>query len=219
LGRIWYVLRTTSREGWSTPYWRELVRGRILRTPPVETPESSACEIHVLTSGRDWLNLVWGLKSLFWFSGVSYSLCIHEDGTVDDQARSLLRAHLPTARILPRAFADERMEKVLSVAPLCKRFRSTNPLALKVFDFSHFLQAERMLLLDSDILFFARVRALSDRIEDPAYCRNTLNRDWSYGYTVPTEVISEAFGYHLPPLINSGLGLIHAGSIEVAHCE
>jgi len=218
-GRIWYLLRTTCREGWSTPYWREVVRGRILRTPPVETPGSSACEIHVLTSHGDWLNLVWGLKSLFWYSGVEHALCIHEDGSLGEVELGHLGSHFPSARILPRHGADKEMESVLSNAPLCRGFRATNPLALKVFDFSHFLRAERMLLLDSDILFFGPVQTLAERIKDPGYRLNTLNRDWSFGYSVPPDVVSERCGYDLPPLINSGLGLLHAGSIDVRHCE
>jgi hypothetical protein len=111
------------------------------------------------------------------------------------------------------------MERALSEAPLCRQFRATNPLALKVFDFSRFLQAERMLLLDSDVLFFAPIQTLRERINQPGYHLNTLNRDWSFGYTVPVGVVAQRFGYYLPPLINSGLGLVHAGSIDVRHCE
>jgi hypothetical protein len=162
---------------------------------------------------------MWALKSLFRYSGADYALCVHDDGTLGENELRHLESHFPSARILSRPKADERMESVLSTAPRCWQFRATNPLALKVFDFGYFLQADRMFLLDSDILFFAPIRALVERIRDPNYRLNTLNRDWTFGYSVPPDVINERWGYDVPPLINSGLGLLHAGSIDIPHCE
>ena len=59
------ALRTRLRHGLTTLYFRDVVRPRILRTPPVTGLDDTAAEIHVLTSADDWLNLVWTLKSFY----------------------------------------------------------------------------------------------------------------------------------------------------------
>lgn len=55
-----------------TLYYRDVVRPRILNTAPVINTDHDALEIHVLTSDKDWLNLMWTLKSFYHVSrGVS----------------------------------------------------------------------------------------------------------------------------------------------------
>jgi hypothetical protein len=71
-----------------------------------------------------------------------------------------------------------------------------------------------MLLLDSDILFFASPKALLDLIDDRKLKMNSLNKDWGQGYTVNPETLRPLLDFEFPPFINSGLGLIHRGSIH-----
>jgi len=111
------------------------------------------------------------------------------------------------------------MEKVLSRFPRSRAFREANPLALKVFDFAAFLHSDRMLLLDSDILFFSEPTELVRRIEDASYIRNTLNKDWQFGYTLKPASIQPMLDYEFQSHINSGLGLIHKSSIDLQTIE
>jgi len=111
------------------------------------------------------------------------------------------------------------MEEVLCRFPRSRQFRRENPLALKVFDFSAFLESDRMLLLDSDILFFSEPRELLRRIEDPGYARNTLNKDWQFGYTLKPSSIQQMLGYEFQSHINSGLGLIQKTSVDLQAIE
>jgi hypothetical protein len=94
------------------------------------------------------------------------------------------------------------------------RFRQTNHLSPKIFDFAHYLTASRMLLIDSDVLFSAAPEELVRRIEDPAYLLNSVNPDVSSAYTVNLENIEAACGFELQPKFNSGLGLIHRESLH-----
>ena len=82
LGRLAYTVRSNYRHGLPTAYYRDVVRPRILRTPALTGTGSNVCEIHVLTSSGDWLNLICALKSFYHFSRRAYSLCIHDDGTL-----------------------------------------------------------------------------------------------------------------------------------------
>jgi hypothetical protein len=191
-----------------------VVRPRILSTPPIAGTTDKRCEIHVLTSKEDWLNLVWTLKSFYVASGRRYALCIHEDGTLPDGELAALTEHFPDARIIRRAVADANLAEVLRGFPGSLSFRNTNLLAPKVFDFIAYLESERMALFDSDLLFFAEPTIYLQRVEDPAYRRNTFNADCGDVYTVEPNAVRTRFGHELLPRVNSGFGLVHRDSIR-----
>jgi hypothetical protein len=191
-----------------------VVRPRILSTPPIADTTDKRCEIHVLTSKADWLNLVWTLKSFYVASGRRYALCIHEDGSLDDYAVAVLRKHFPTARIIRRSDADAKLSHILRDFPRSLQFRRTNLLAPKLFDFVAFLESDRMGLFDSDLLFFSRPSVYLERIEDPTYRRNTFNADIEDAYTVQHEAVRPLIGHDVQPRVNTGLGLVHRGSIN-----
>jgi hypothetical protein len=123
-----------------------------------------------------------------------------------------LQAAFPNARLISRRESDQRQGDLLARYPRCREFRATNPLALKVLDFVAFLRADRMMLLDSDILFFESPTALLSVMEWPGTNRNMLNRDWRYGYSIDIKEVS--LDFDVSPGINSGLGLIHGESIR-----
>ena len=79
VGGLLLKFQQTFGHGLLVAYYRDVVRPRILRTPPVVGTTDRSCEIHVLTSASDWLNLIWTLKSFYQFSSKRYVLCIHGD--------------------------------------------------------------------------------------------------------------------------------------------
>jgi hypothetical protein len=218
-GALYLKWRQTFGHGLRVAYFRDVVRRRILRSSPVIGNLDDRCEIHVLTSHRDWLNLLWVLKSYYLQCDSSYKLTIHDDGSLDPPALEALASHFPDARIVARSEADLRVTPLLAELPRAREFRRTNPLALKVFDFEAFLESERMLLLDSDVLFFSKPQALIDRIEDPAYRLNSLNRDWRYGYSIDIEASRDQLDFALEARINSGLGLVHRNTLRLDWIE
>jgi hypothetical protein len=76
-----------------------------------------------------------------------------------------------------------------------------------------------MLSFDSDLLFFSDPEALLAKIDDDSKRRNSFNADCGHGYTVYPHDVAALIGHPLLPNINSGLGLIHRGSIRVDWCE
>ena len=214
LGSRYLQFRQKFEHGLRVAYFRDVVRPRILQTRPIADTRDSTCEIHVLTHREDWLNLLWVLKSFYFYSMRKYSLCIHEDGTLTESEVRFLRIHFPNARIIRRVEADDLCQKWLKDKPRSQAFRNTNPLALKVFDFPAFLRSDRMFLLDSDVLFFSNPQSLLARLEDPHYTKNTLNRDWRYGYSIRMDPVHKNYSFPFPARINSGLGLIHQSSLE-----
>jgi len=213
LGRALYLTRTKLHHGLRAAYYRDVVRPWILATPPFEQTDDARCEIHVLTSNDDWLNLLWTLKTFYHFSGCRYALCIHDDGTLTPTVCGRLQTAFPKARIIRRSESDQRLAPMLAKYPRSREFRALNKLALKVFDFHAYLESDRLFLLDSDILFFAAPTTLLAVVSDPATTYNTLNKDWRHGYSIETDQVQALLDFTLPPLINAGLGLLHRGSV------
>jgi alpha-N-acetylglucosamine transferase len=125
-----------------------------------------------------------------------------------------LQHHFPDARIIDRSSADARVLAELANYPRCLEFRKNNHLAPKVFDFASYLESDRMLLLDSDILFFQEPTVLLERIENPAYLLNTVNGDTKSAYTVDPAIVKEKCQVEVIDRFNSGLGLIHKASLN-----
>ena len=218
-GGLLLKFRQTFGRGLRVAYYRDVVRPSILQAPPVGGTNDKTCEIHVLTSAGDWLNLVWALTSLYAASGRHYSLCIHEDGTLQPAQIESLTKHFPGARVILKRQADAEVLPALASYPRCAEFRRTNHLSPKVFDFAHYLQSDRMLLLDSDVLFFREPVELLRRIEDKNYLKNTVNGDMGSGYTVTPQIAHEFAKVDLIERFNSGLGLIQKDSIRLDWLE
>ena len=218
-GRLFYLLKTKYRDGLRVAYYRDAARPMILSAPPLDLPENHSCEIHVLTSTDDWLNLIWTLRTFQKTTGRNYSLCIHDDGTLKTPALEKLRTAFPRARIISRAESDARAAQLLAPFPRCQNLRATNTLSLKVFDFDTCLVADRMILLDSDILFFGKPAALVAALDDPHFTKNTLNKDWRDGYTIDLAATRPLLNFDCPPLINSGLGIVQKSSLRLDWIE
>ncbi len=218
-GALLLRFRTKYKHGFATARWRDRVRPTILKTPPVAGADARHCEIHVLTSADDHLNLMWALKSFYRYSGRQYALAIHDDGSLTDAIRATLCEHFPDARLISHQAARENARELLKNHPRCLEFRLTNHLSPKLFDFPAHLQSERMLLLDSDVLFFREPTELLARIENPDYRLNSTNRDVSEAATVSAEIVRERCGVELMPRFNSGLGLIFGESLNLDWIE
>lgn len=219
LGAIALEFRQRYEYGFTVAHFRDAVRPRILKTRPIYDTTDKTCEIHVYTSAKDWLNLMWALKSFYRASERHYALCIHDDGTLSEENTLTLRQHFPQARVIGRKVADSYVLPRLTHYPRCLDFRRTNHLSPKVFDFSMYLESDRMLLLDSDVLFFEEPIALLKRIEDPNYQLNTVNGDTASAFTVDPSVVKTQCGFDVVERFNSGLGLIHKPSINLDWIE
>ena len=219
ISKLLYRYRRQFGHGFRIAWQRDVVRWRVLKTPPVHGLTDGSCEIHVLTCERDWLDLIWCLKSFFSVCEVRFRLCIHDDGSVRPEELSALGSHFPDARVIRRSEADETVGRMLRDHPRCNALRGSNKLALKVFDFLAYLESDRLFLLDSDILFFRRPNVLLQRLTDRAYALNSLNRDWAMGYSVEPETMRGSLDFPFQSHINSGLGLIHKASYDLGDFE
>jgi hypothetical protein len=214
--RLWLEFREVQREGWRNARLRRHFQRQILGTPPIRTAREGRTEVRALTWRRDWMNLLWALKSFYHFAEVDYPLFIHDGGLAPGQA-DRLRAHFPDAVIVPTAEADARIEAALRGFPRCLEYRLRNPSTRKLFDFFAFSDADYLVSIDSDIVFFRRPDLLIVPPEGVAV--NRYNQDHTYWYSMGLDELEASFGVRPPPLVNSGLALIRRESIDFAMIE
>jgi hypothetical protein len=209
---LWY--RQTFGHGFGVAWHRDVTRKRILSLPPVAVTDDPRCEVHILTSGADWLNMLWCLRSFYWASRTRYRLYIHEDGSLGEDAARAIRDMFPQARLVMRSEADAFLQARFRSYPNCLEFRRRSVMAPKILDFCAYGASERLLVLDSDLIFYSRPAALIARIEDGAYSRNAFNTDLSTRYVIPVPELERRVGFPIQERVNAGLGLIQRASID-----
>jgi len=190
----------------------------ILGTPPVRTRRDGPVEVRALTWRRDWKNMVWALKSFYHFAGVDYPLHLHDGGLSPQQVPKLL-AHFPDAIFVGREEADRRVAEMLRERGLtrCLEYRLKNPSTRKLFDFFMFSDAEYIVSIDSDIVFFDRPDLLL--VPPEGVDKNRYNRDSAPWYSMTPEELERAFGIRPPDRINSGLSVIRNATVDFEAIE
>lgn len=200
---------------WAT-HQRAKARAAILQTPPAPVDPLASLEIHALTCARDYPDLLWCLKSLIFYSGRSFHVVVHDDGSLDAQSLAQLQWHLPGATIVTRDQADERMRPVLAGRDACRAFRDHCPLARRLFDFPIFASHEHFLTLDSDVLFFASPDEML-RLMDRG--RPFFMADYQDSYVFPRADVRERYGVDLVPAFNTGIAFLAQSMVDHALIE
>ena len=210
---LYLDLRWSTREGLHRAWYRRRMQRKILETPAVDTAASGPVEVRVLTWRRDCLDLIWALKSFYFFSRFDYPLYIHDGGLAEGQSE-LLRKHFPGATIISCADADREVPERLRARGLkrCLAYRAVNITTRKLFDFFLLSSADYVVSIDSDIVFFRNPELLS--IPSGGLAKNRYNKDDGYWYSMTLEELESNFGIKPPPSINSGLSIVRSNSIN-----
>jgi hypothetical protein len=218
-GRLWWLLKRDLTRGWHATYQDYRIKPRILEwTWPFWNDAHMAVPVHVLTGEKDWLLCAWMLASFFHFTEQTWNVVIHDDGTLSESTRKELSRLFQTARIIPRTQSDPTMDATLKPFPLVYEFRGMHPLALKVFDMPHYCEADRFIILDSDVLFFNYPREIMDWVGGGA------KECWFNEDIEDTSLISEAdamddLNVILWPRVNSGICLLAKEAIDYEFCD
>ncbi len=131
-----------------------------------------------------------------------------------------LRQHFPDARLVLQAEADAFVEPELARAGFNRllALRRKTPFMLKLTDFVLMCRAPRLLLLDSDVLFFAHARDLIERARTSSAAA-LFQRDVANMYNISPDRAFERFGFHLAPCVNSGIALVSRAAVNLARCD
>lgn len=218
----WRRLRRIQAEGIGRAFarwrrWRE-----VLATAPVraDVPGSAPFEVHLLCHRGDYLCAIWALKTLYLTSGVRWPAVVHVQGHTTSMMRSRFRAHLPDARLIEQDEADARVQQALSAShPRLVQARQQSPFMMKLVDPVLLGGAERIVILDSDVLFFQDARELRLHVEGAPEDMWLFQRDPASTYNVTEAEAASAFGIRLPGRVNSGIAVVPRSLVDLDLCE
>jgi hypothetical protein len=191
-------------------------RKKILQTPSATLDQHSNIEIHALTCENDYTDLLWTLKTFIHFTDRQCYVVIHDDGSLSNEATRNITKHLPGVSVIAKAQADKTMSARLQDYKACQRFRATNPLALKIFDFPAFAKNDHFLVLDSDVLFFKRPEEILTSIK-----RNRLffMSDYQDSYIVSRDEIRKRYCRQIPHAFNTGISFLSKSLEDLSFIE
>ena len=214
---LWVTFQEVRREGVINVYKRQRIQKKILNTAPMHLESEGDIEVHVLTWRKDYINLIWSLKTFYTLGEKSFPLVIH-DGGLHNRHKSILLKHFPQARIIDKTLADKEVGDYLDKKGFSKskEYRLTNVASLKLFDYKHYSRAKRIIHIDSDIVFFKKPKEFIDYIEGSL---SVFNKDMSYAYSIAPTALEKLVGEPIPHLINSGLFIVDVESLNLELIE
>jgi hypothetical protein len=223
--RHWYWWRTFRRlqaEGAGGAYRRWRQWSRVLSTAPVyvDVPGRSPVEVHLLCHRGDHLCAIWALKTLYRTSGVRWPAVIHVQGICTTAMKRRFRAHVPDARVITQEEADAQVLQALATHHRrLLEARRQSPFMMKLIDPVVLASAERIVILDSDVLFFRDPRELRAHVEQAPADLWLFQQDPASTYNVTEEVAASALGIRIPERVNSGIAVVPRSLVDLDLCE
>jgi hypothetical protein len=211
--------RRSYREGISAAIRRYRRWAYILRTSPVDLrsqdQKAALVELHLFCYWRDYLLALWALKSFYRSSGVQYPLVVHIDGFATSKMLWAFKSHFPGMRIVTHEEAENQVCPFLLERKFdhLLGYRASNVFIRKLVDSQVLSNSARVMVLDSDVLFFARPDELIYAAEEGDGSRFMM--DVSSQYTISESFFKRRYGIDLIPSLNAGLGVVHKRDIEL----
>lgn len=129
---------------------------------------SSPTEVHILTGSERVTMALWMMASWIKTTDLPTRFVIHDDGTLRPSDICAFRDLLPDCKVLLSAETTPYAAQALKDYPLCLRCRNLHPLGRKLFDFYLLGTSDRIVSLDTDLLFFRRPERLIRWLSEPA---------------------------------------------------
>lgn len=152
------VLRYLINRFWNS---RLVYNLKLLDYKPVD-----GVEIHILCQKKDSDMLAWSLISFINVSGICPKIVVHEDGSFDQKTVNKLESKFPELEVLSLKKADELINGITGLSPkLLEHRKYGHKLIYKLVDIFLLSQSEKVMVLDSDVLFFNYPREILEFIE------------------------------------------------------
>mgnify|MGYP001561184148 FL=1 len=194
-----FFIRETFRYGYG---WRGVLRYFInkfwnskliyrLKLPEYKLVEN--VEIHMLCQKKDSDMLAWSLMSFINTSGVCPKVVVHDDGSFDQNATDKLEHKFPELKVLSLKKANELINNMTGLSPkLLEHREHGHKLIYKLVDIFLLSRSEKIMVLDSDILFFNRPEEILKFINEDADCDSLISRhDGTYNLMLPPDYLSK----------------------------
>jgi hypothetical protein len=192
---------------------RQIKRWRLRRRVALTRPSPQAnvrvrFSPHCLTSHDHLLLAICSAKSLNLAMEEPLPWVFHDDGSLTRDDGRLLCDSFPGCRLVERSVADQAF--LAEDLRVLGQARQKSVLLLKLADLRLFARCERVLYVDSDIVFFSRPDALIRAIADNT---NYFTRDIATAYVATLETLETITGIRPLERVNSGIFVINRSDI------
>jgi hypothetical protein len=188
------------------------------RTEPIITvPGDAAWLTAAMLCGRSTLHKgIGAVKSFLRFLPKEIDLHWHDDGSLSDADKNLVRRHLPGVRIISRREADKTVQTYLERNGFSRlaALRQTDIMILKLADTAFFSRG-KMLQFDSDVLCLQFPRELLDAAQSQESFKPRYNRDFGPAMTFSDSDLELFLGRPILPSFNAGLFLTKIDDLKV----
>lgn len=194
-----------------------LAKFLILQSKPIKSNNKLATMVCISKIGHAhlWMYLVM-IKSFVFYASRQFKIIIIDDGSLTKGDIQLLKQHVFDCRIVSRGVAEKIVLTSLSKYPFCKRFYQEKTPTLythnkTLFETLLLHNQRRFIVLDADIIFFHKPRAILQWITkkmenalalsfEPSYARKELR----WGRLV-FRTLSKLWRSDIPMLFNDGI--------------
>ncbi|MFQ3671702.1 MAG: hypothetical protein SNJ84_09620 [Verrucomicrobiia bacterium] len=219
-GRLIYLVRRDLARGPKVAWFEHGVGRRIRRwRNPYAGGGVGEVPVHVLTGVEQFRMVLWMLASWFHFTGRNWQVVVHDDGTLGKHEEAELLTCVPQARLVWAKEADREVQSGLRDLPLCRCYRERHPLARKLVDVPWLSSAERLILLDADVLFFKRPVEILRWVDGASDGSSWFNEDFQEPSPVAPVEVEQALGFPLWPRVNSGVCLLDRATVDLKFCD
>ncbi|MEM7408088.1 MAG: hypothetical protein AAF458_22560 [Pseudomonadota bacterium] len=186
---------------------------RLLEAGPLEGTVDARVEVHLQVGRQSWLHALWTLRSFYHAARCSYRLCLHDDGSLDDEAAGALAYQCPHARLLLRQAADAEAAVALANYPALLALRSTGSHTRFLADVTWANAGKSVLLLSPGVLFLDAPAALMARAEDTRY-PSAVALDYRSRYVLDADDAERELGVRPLPLMHSAVAIVRPSALE-----
>jgi hypothetical protein len=174
---------------------------QIFTTRSFLMPKQSNLELHMLVCEKDFLRSFWALKSFFYYSKLPATLVIQNDGSLTSQALERYHEHFPGCVV--NTHRDDDIRKALTGYPMCQFFLGHHAITKKLFHPLLLAKAEYLIIMDSDILWFRRSKAIVNCVKKklPFY----VNGGCTGAYVRNHKFMEDRLGLYPAKNVNSGI--------------
>ncbi len=138
--------------------------GAVGRTPPIETNPHAETGMHSAVPHRYLYAYLTAIKSFLRYHA-DIAVYVHDDGSLREEDKALIRRHVPGAHVVDRAWADRTFAERVGDEFLMK-VRTSYTSYLKLFDPTLVSTHKRIAIVDTDVLFLHRPEAILDWVRN-----------------------------------------------------
>ncbi len=149
-------------------------------------------EVHILCQKKDAKMLAWSLTSFIIQTGICPKVIVHDDGSFDQDVTDKLERKFPELTVLHLNKADELIKNIAGLPPKLLEYRKNgHKLIHKLIDVFLLSRAEKIMVLDSDVLFFNRPEEILKFMDGDIDCDSLASKqDGTYNLMLQPDYLA-----------------------------